>query len=173
MRPDTTASRTHLCGFDLNLTYPQNGHFPTLNLVRPTANSALSESLLNPTETRSRTMRERVSEKFAAVHGPTALDLTKRAELHGRREEGREQWKRDLSGRANGTIDPFYGCFLLDELIDYAVNFTFPWCEDPSPPVFFMFELCLLFVAAAFPDSFAFSFSLPFPSFFTSSSLRL
>ncbi|KAI9066342.1 alpha/beta-hydrolase [Trametes sanguinea] len=22
----------HLCGFDLNLTYPQNGHFPTLNL---------------------------------------------------------------------------------------------------------------------------------------------
>ena len=135
---DTTASRTHLCGFDLNLTYPQNGHFPTLNLVRPTANSALSETLLNPTETRSRTMRERVSEKFTAVHGPTALDLTKRAELHGRREEERQQWKRDLSGRANGTIDPFYGCFLLDELIDYAVNFTFPWCEDPSPPVFFI-----------------------------------
>ena len=60
------------------------------------------------------------------------------AELHGRREEERQQWKRDLSGRANGTIDPFYGCFLLDELIDYAVNFTFPWCEDPSPPVFFI-----------------------------------
>ena len=74
-------------------------------------------------------MRERVSEKFAAVHGRTALDLTKRAELHERREEERQQWKRDLSGRANGTIDPLYGCFLLDELIDYAVNFTFPWCE--------------------------------------------
>ena len=40
--------------------------------------------------------------------------------------------KRDLSGRANGTIDPFYGCFLLDELIDYAVNFTFPWCKCHS-----------------------------------------
>jgi carboxypeptidase D len=26
-------------------------------------------------------------------------------------------------------IDPFYGCSLLDELIDYAVNFTFPWSK--------------------------------------------
>ncbi|KAI0787985.1 alpha/beta-hydrolase [Fomes fomentarius] len=117
--------QTHLCGFDLNLTYPESSHFPTLNLVRPTANSALSESLLNPTEARSRTLRERVSEKFTTVHGSTGL--AKRAEFHERREEERQQWKRDLSGRANGTIDPFYGCFLLDELIDYAVNFTFPW----------------------------------------------
>lgn len=23
--------RRHLCGYDLNLTYPQNGHFPALN----------------------------------------------------------------------------------------------------------------------------------------------
>nr|VWO99735.1 Cyanate hydratase (Cyanase) (EC (Cyanate hydrolase) (Cyanate lyase) [Ganoderma boninense] len=117
--------QTHLCGFDLNLTYPQNGHFPTLNLVQPTESSALSESLLDPTESRARTLKQSVSEKFAAMHG--SLSLAKRAELHERREAERQQWKRDLSGRANGTIDPFYGCFLLDELIDYAVNFTFPW----------------------------------------------
>ncbi|KAI0749833.1 alpha/beta-hydrolase [Daedaleopsis nitida] len=119
--------QTHLCAFDLNLTYPQEGHFPTLNLVRPTANSALSQALLNPTETRARTMREVVSEKFAVVHGSPAAALAKRADFLERREEERQQWKRDLSGRANGTIDPSYGCFLLDELIDYAVNFTFPW----------------------------------------------
>ncbi|TBU46827.1 alpha/beta-hydrolase [Dichomitus squalens] len=117
--------QTHLCGFDLNLTYPQNGHFPTLNLVRPTTSSALSESILNPTESRARTLKETISEKFAAVHGSPSL--AKRAEFHERREAERQQWKRDLSGRANGTIDPSYGCFLLDELIDYAVNFTFPW----------------------------------------------
>ncbi|RDX43821.1 alpha/beta-hydrolase [Lentinus brumalis] len=117
--------QTHLCGFDLNLTYPQNGHFPTLNLVQPTEDSAQSQSLLNPTENRAKSLHATVAEKFTAVHGKP--DLTKRFEFHERREEQRQQWKRDLSGRANGTIDPFYGCFLLDELIDYAVNFTFPW----------------------------------------------
>ncbi|CDO76988.1 hypothetical protein BN946_scf184298.g15 [Trametes cinnabarina] len=117
----------HLCGFDLNLTYPQNGHFPTLNLVRPTAHSALSQSLLDPMETRARSksFQQLVSGKFAAAHAKRSLNT--RAEFFERREESRQQWKRDLSGRANGTIDPFYGCFLLDELEDYAVNFTFPW----------------------------------------------
>lgn len=39
----------------------------------------------------------------------------------------REQWKRDLIGRANGTIDPWYECDIYDELIDYALNFSLPW----------------------------------------------
>ena len=111
----------------MNLTYPQNGHFPTLDLVRPTESSVLSQSLLNPTENRARTLKETISEKFTAVHGSPSL--VKRAAFHERREAERQQWKRDLTGRANGTIDPSYGCFLLDELIDYAVNFTFPWCK--------------------------------------------
>ena len=36
---------------------------------------------------------------------------------------------RDLTGRANGTIDPFYGCDLLDEAISYALNFSVPWSK--------------------------------------------
>ncbi|EIW57736.1 alpha/beta-hydrolase [Trametes versicolor FP-101664 SS1] len=119
--------QSHLCGFDLNLTYPQNGHFPTLNLVRPTSGSALSQSLLEPTESRARTasLQKTVAAKFSGAQNERSLG--KRAEFFERREENRREWKRDLSGRANGTIDPNYGCFLLDELIDYAVNFTFPW----------------------------------------------
>ncbi|KAJ6483954.1 alpha/beta-hydrolase [Mycena sanguinolenta] len=117
--------QTHLCGFDLNLTYPQNGHFPTLNLVRPTEHSAFTQSLLDPVESRAKKLHESISAKFVEVHGRDAL--LKRDDFHQRREAKREQWKRDLSGRANGTIDPFYGCFLLDELEDYAINFTFPW----------------------------------------------
>jgi carboxypeptidase D len=35
--------------------------------------------------------------------------------------------RRDLSGRANGTIDPFYGYFLPEEVQDYALNFSLPW----------------------------------------------
>ena len=38
-------------------------------------------------------------------------------------------WKRDLSGRANGTIDEWYECYLYDEMMDYAINFTFPWSK--------------------------------------------
>ena len=125
-------SRTHLCGYDLNLTYPQRGgHFPTLNLTLPTDGASASRlSRLNPThdsETRERTLHAAVSERFAATYGSPAL--AKRAGHFERREAARAQWKRDLSGRANGTIDPHYGCDLLDEVIDYAVNFTFPWCE--------------------------------------------
>ncbi|KAJ7453029.1 Alpha/Beta hydrolase protein [Mycena galericulata] len=41
--------------------------------------------------------------------------------------EARQQWKRDLAGRPNGTLDPWYGCFIWDEMYDYALNFSFPW----------------------------------------------
>jgi len=44
------------------------------------------------------------------------------------RVRARDVWKRDLTGRANGTIDPWYGCDVYDEMLDYAINFTFPWC---------------------------------------------
>ena len=52
------------------------------------------------------------------------------------RDEKRHAWlakknsilqDRDLSGRANGSIDPWYGCFLSTELQDYALNFSMPW----------------------------------------------
>lgn len=59
-----------------------------------------------------------------------ATKLTKRDGALSKRERirAREAWKRSLAGRANGTIDPWYGCDLYDEMVDYAVNFTFPWC---------------------------------------------
>ncbi|KAM5545884.1 hypothetical protein V8D89_000010 [Ganoderma adspersum] len=56
------------------------------------------------------------------------------------------EWKRGLTNRANGTLDPWYGCNLFDEMWDYAFNFTYPWkngCVDfydipdatnPTPP---------------------------------------
>ena len=46
------------------------------------------------------------------------------------REERKREWKkekRDLTGRANGTIDPWYACDIYDEMIDYALNFSLPW----------------------------------------------
>ena len=47
-----------------------------------------------------------------------------------KREANRQQWKRDLSQRPNGTIDPYYGCAIYDEMVDYALNFSLPWSES-------------------------------------------
>lgn len=57
-------------------------------------------------------------------------ELMKRAGLFKRDEdrgEARQLWKRDLTGRSNGTIDAWYGCDIYDAALDYAANFTYPW----------------------------------------------
>ena len=114
--------RTHLCGLDLNLTYPQNGTFPTLNPPMP--NHRLS--------TLDARVKERKTMLFKKALKQDALE--RRAGVKKRdlateevRFAKRLQWKRDLSGRANGTIDPWYACDLYDEVIDYALNFSLPW----------------------------------------------
>ena len=117
-------ARTHLCGYDLNLTYPQvGGHFPTLKYIPP-----------------EQPAREGLSQKKTLIRNAMKKD----AELARREldlQAVRRAWteagehlltKRDLSGRANGTIDPFYGCDLFDELIDYAVNFSLPWSKSAA-----------------------------------------
>jgi carboxypeptidase D len=117
-------SRRHICGYDLNLTYPQIGHFPTLANPFTTLPDSVAEVYI-ARQQRRRTMfsallLESSQDKAASV-------LTKR-QLE-QREERKRIWKRDLSGRTNGTLDPWYGCFLFDELFDYALNFTFPWSK--------------------------------------------
>ena len=62
-------------------------------------------------------------DRFAAKLSKRDVTLLKHERIRAR-----EAWMRSLADRANGTIDPWYGCGLYDEMIDYAVNFTFPWC---------------------------------------------
>ncbi|KAI0705478.1 alpha/beta-hydrolase [Earliella scabrosa] len=113
----------HLCGFDLNLTYPQTGgNFPTLSVPQ-----GLRASLLTAAEPRvaATSWRDAIAREYSAR--VLSQSRQKRADFHERRVFERAQWKRDLSQRANGTIDPWYGCDIFDEMRDYAVNFTFPW----------------------------------------------
>ncbi|KAJ7778367.1 alpha/beta-hydrolase [Mycena metata] len=106
-------TQVHLCGYDLNLTYPQNGHFPTL---KDETFGASSSASLSSSSLALESLVKRVGQRSQATR-------VERRELMNRRES----WKRDLAGRPNGTIDPFYGCSILDELYDYAANYTFPW----------------------------------------------
>lgn len=108
--------RSALCGYDLTLQYPQPKHFPTLNAPLPISGSATFSGKYGTklTKTLATELRKRESEGALLEHGE--------------RLRARNVWKRDLAGRANGTIDPWYQCDLYTEMIDYALNFTFPWC---------------------------------------------
>ena len=50
---------------------------------------------------------------------------------HNEPRRARDVWKRDLAGRANGAIDPWYQWDLYSEMVDYAIDFPFPWCAFP------------------------------------------
>ncbi|EKM50681.1 uncharacterized protein PHACADRAFT_264079 [Phanerochaete carnosa HHB-10118-sp] len=119
--------QSHLCGYDLNMTYPQNGTFPTLNPPFPNGIDTLeTRRKAGKTILFKQSLKQDILERRAGVvRRSTPFDEERLAK--------RDQWKRDLSGRANGTIDPFYECDLYDEMIDYALNFSLPWKgNDPE-----------------------------------------
>ncbi|KAG7094004.1 hypothetical protein E1B28_007634 [Marasmius oreades] len=117
--------QNHLCGYDLNLTYPQSGNFPTVPLRGPTS--------------RDIPMQQQMAAKsFKTLLAGKIIERSQelKARSNGHRlmkrevETARKMWinnKRDLTGRVNGSLDPWYGCFILDELVDYALNYTYPW----------------------------------------------
>jgi carboxypeptidase D len=106
------AEQTHLCGFDLNLTYPQHGgHFPTL----------LDGWEDAPDAEIARYKRKSLKQTKTALRIAT--------KTLGANHVKRGSGVKHLQGRANGTIDPWYRCALLDEVWDYAVNYTVPWSE--------------------------------------------
>lgn len=114
--------RSHLCGFDINLTYPQNGNFPTLDPPYPGDDDSSFMKKKSKNELFKQLLKQDIKDRRRGVVRRT----TPTDEMQ---YERREQWKRDLTGRPNGTLDQWYLCDLFDEMVDYAVNFTFPWSE--------------------------------------------
>ncbi|KAH9951151.1 alpha/beta-hydrolase [Amylocystis lapponica] len=111
---DWFKEQTHLCGYDLNLTYPQDGHFPVLQAVNPTDEAQSNSFHLKKRDTvrSKRELLQKGRERYSVADVPRALR------------------KRDLTGRANGTIDPWYGCYTYDAMIDYALNYSYPWSQN-------------------------------------------
>jgi len=115
----TTHIREHLCGYDLNLTYPQSGVLPTVVAIEPNTASYIKKRYKTPFT--KNTLKAKIVSRSTV--------LTKRSLGNQEHAAARRQWKRDLP--SSGTINPWYGCDLLDEIVDYAINFTFPWCGYP------------------------------------------
>jgi len=133
-KDDSRSYRSHLCGFDINLTYPETKPIPPINLASSGNNMPFRLNL-----SRFRKFYAKLQRRAEAISTtPYKRDLG----------ETKQLGKRNLAGRANGTIDPWvgvvrfskynntkhlycmqYGCVLIDEFIDYAINFTFPWCR--------------------------------------------
>ncbi|TEB36635.1 alpha/beta-hydrolase [Coprinellus micaceus] len=113
--------QSHLCNYDINLTYPQQGGvMPDLPVVQPRDRDIPFQLTMN-------TFRQStLFHTLAKRYDESDVQSLERRD----REMGRELWKRDLSDRANGTLDPWYGCFLWDMVMDYALNFTYPFTES-------------------------------------------
>ncbi|GJE98051.1 serine carboxypeptidase-like protein [Phanerochaete sordida] len=114
--------QSRLCGFDLNLTYPQNGTFPTLNPPLPWSGNTLDMR---------RRVRDTMSFKQALRQegAKRRTDIARRdAAKEAARFARRDQWKREyLNRRADGQLDPIYQCDLHDQMINYALTSALPW----------------------------------------------
>lgn len=126
---DLSPFRTHLCNYDLNLTYPQTGgHFPTL--LSPFHVTFDSRVVFGG---------PRASARFDLNYLSRAnfisefVKRSEREDSHTKVKRQRQQqltlaqWKRDHLNKK--TLDEDYGCFLWEEMTDFATNFTFPWCK--------------------------------------------
>lgn len=141
----------HLCGLDVNFTYPQNGIIPTINFTYGTVDGGERQN--------AHSLMQRLGSKSSSSSNLLAtlkrradeldVDLSKRGTVRHNFIKNSMR-KRDLTGRSNGTIDPYYGCDLFVEVVDYAVrpcpsrlqatvclpyfpiqlNFTLPWSES-------------------------------------------
>ncbi|RPD60985.1 alpha/beta-hydrolase [Lentinus tigrinus ALCF2SS1-7] len=101
----------HLCGYDLNLIYPQvSGIFPSLKIdPAPGGSSKSARDTLN---------RRRSVGGFIRSVADSLVD-----------EKASFRRKRQFIPPTNGTIDPTYGCDLFDEALHYALDNSRPWTD--------------------------------------------
>ena len=133
-------TRTHNCGLDMNVTYPQTGgKFPTIRLnagSNPALNGPQEDLVLLPAVAGKSSSPLTSSRFFAEV---SARHAKRVAEGHHARPEERRRrhdiWKRNTAvSNINSTADLWYGCYLWNEMVDYALNFTYPWSTFHSLP---------------------------------------
>ncbi|KAJ3548231.1 hypothetical protein NM688_g5321 [Phlebia brevispora] len=141
---DYFKEQAHLCRLDLNLSYPQTGgKFPTIKLRHGQKQKFESGTLDEDPNMADDPFQAQTSQRFFSSSYNGFLSevqgyFAKRpgsgiAPRREDREQAREAWKRNLNlsggAKGKGTIDPWYGCFVWEEIVGYAVNFTYPWSE--------------------------------------------
>lgn len=119
----TTPRRSHLCNLDINLTYPQTGGpFPPVQIPAGARTAGSSTASTK----RAYRGRRSLTRELAADLRAAARDAQRGSVPLAKRQSGLAQWKQGHSADST-VVDPWYGCDVWDEMIDFAMNFTFPW----------------------------------------------
>ena len=117
----------NLCGYNLTLHYPSPSDYPTLRrsgAVAPNSSMYVPKTL--DAMNRIRTLVSLYTLKDEdAVDGAVFLDGKKFV----KRQDVDLITPPHLS--PTGVIDPWYQCYVIENLEDYATNYTLPWGEPP------------------------------------------
>jgi carboxypeptidase D len=142
---DYLREQSHICKFDLNLTYPQTEKLPYTRITKGLLGHRLPQPTRHDLGDPEGFMRELHERWFA-------LPEDERCRSPEERELRRREWLRENVGgeedavspaskRAlppipgvpeinvtlTGKMNPFFGCDLRDTAMLYALNFTYPW----------------------------------------------
>ncbi|GJJ06658.1 hypothetical protein Clacol_000853 [Clathrus columnatus] len=110
--------QAHLCKLDINLSYPQSNPIPTIVLPVEAGPEFFSSS--SPKLAKQLSLRALLSSSSSSSKARSFSAKFKRRGI------GFNRFISEFES-GNDTINPWYGCDLYDEMIDYALNFTFPW----------------------------------------------
>ncbi|KAG8779565.1 hypothetical protein FRC15_010063 [Serendipita sp. 397] len=123
----------NLCGYNLTLEYPASNPYPRLRdpYVDPGVTSkAESNGEETPPMANSRwrgldalAMIQDTVELYKIPHEKRSEEIS----YNGKRFVKRQQTSPGSVLAPIGTIDSYYKCFLMEQLWDYATNYTAPW----------------------------------------------
>jgi hypothetical protein len=109
-------AKSHLCGYDLKLTYPQTGgHFPVLKNGLEDRKYAEIES------------RQDMLGRFQSL--VKHISMTKAQARRSFPSASYVFEHRALQARPDVTLDPHHQCAILNELLYYVRDYVAPWSE--------------------------------------------
>ncbi|KAF7337172.1 Carboxypeptidase [Mycena venus] len=151
---DYLREQAHICRFDLNLTYPQTGgKLPYTPFTKGHRVPQLNSRALSPRSQREmeRGRREWMRETFGededvvgnakSNHGSSPSASASKRKLKKNRKTSKTTTATATLNTApnqfpgippfnttlTGEMNPFWGCDLLDTVMVYALNLTYPW----------------------------------------------
>lgn len=116
--PTSSLNRAHLCNLDINLSYPQLSNIPTIVLPAELGPQSLLSSQVATATAKRASLRSLLNMGAGSFKASSKRHDSNFNEF--------------VSGQPSTGINSWYGCDLYDEMIDYALNFTFPWCKSDS-----------------------------------------
>jgi len=122
----------NLCGYNLTLHYPSPSDYPTL---RRNGRLAPNSSMYEP-KTLDAISRIKTLVGLYKLRDEDAVDGT--VFLDGKRFAKRQNVDPITPPHLSptGVIDPWYQCYVIESLEDYATNYTVPWGKLPPSHLF-------------------------------------